>query len=100
MAPFGEGGEVKREEEEAHREAGERVERRSRDDEGILDEQEPVVVTVLCESGRAQTDRGVSRRSAYVELVAPRWGVSCHRASGVVQSIGGRPPPSSRLTTV
>lgn len=75
------GGEVKREEEEAHREAGERVERRSRDDEGILDEREPVVVTVLCESGRAQTDRGVSRRSAYVELVAPRWGVSCHRAS-------------------
>lgn len=51
MAPFGEGGEVKREEEEAHREAGERVERRSRDDEGILDEQEPVVVTVLCELG-------------------------------------------------
>lgn len=71
--------------EEAHRIVRERGregwERRSRDDVGILDGREPVVVTVLCESGRAQTDRGVSRRSAYVELGAPRWGVSCHRAS-------------------
>lgn len=48
---------------------------------GIQDRRAPAVVTVLRESGRAQTDRGVSRRSAYVELGAPCWGVSCHRAS-------------------
>ncbi|XP_076248684.1 uncharacterized protein LOC143188361 [Calliopsis andreniformis] len=71
---------------------------------GILGRRAPVVVTVLRESGRAQTDRGVSRRSAYVELGAPRWGVSCHRASSrtVTEVDRGRnvPPTPSAQTYV